>query len=94
MNKNYHSRYGPHIRQFIDMKRTLGFKFTTSAVILSHIDSLAEKTGETSPGITKEFAGKWSRKRSYESDKYRYDRVRMLSMFLLSFQPNYQCGIR
>lgn len=63
------------------MKRTLGFKFTTSAVILSHIDSLAEKTGETSPGITKEFAGKWSRKRSYESDKYRYDRVRMLSMF-------------
>ncbi len=81
MNKSYISRYGLHIKQFIDMKRTLGFKFTTGAIILSQIDALAEKKGETSCGITKEFAEEWNKKRAYESDRYQYCRVRILSMF-------------
>lgn len=63
------------------MKRTLGFKFTTGAIILSQIDALAEKKGETSLGITKEFADDWSTKRPYEADIYRYGRIRILSMF-------------
>jgi integrase len=81
MNKSYNSRYGLHIKQFIDMKRTLGFKFTTGAIVLSQIDALAEKKGETSLGITKEFADEWSKKRPYETEIYRYERVRILSMF-------------
>lgn len=81
MHNNYNSRYGLHMKQFIDMKRALGFKFKTGVYLLSKIDRLAEKTGETSPGITKEFAEKWSKKRSYESDRYRYSRIRILAMF-------------
>lgn len=80
MNRTYISIYGHHIRQFVEMKRTLGFKFTTTAVILRQIDTLANKTGETSLGITKWFADTWSKKRSYESDAYHYDRVRTLAM--------------
>lgn len=63
------------------MKKTFGFKFSTSDTILYQIDRLAEKTGETSLGITKEFAEKWSKKRLHESDSYRYNRIRILATF-------------
>ena len=71
MSKHYNSCYGLHLKQFVDMKRTLGFKYKTQAVILYQIDRLAEETEESSHGITKEFADKWCKKRSYETDFYR-----------------------
>lgn len=70
-----------HIRQFIELKRALGFKYTTGAVILAQIDRLAEERAETSIGITKEFAEKWGTKRSNESDFYRYTRISFLAQF-------------
>jgi len=81
MNKGYNSIYGIHIKQFIDIKRALGFKFKTGAVILAQIDRLAEERAETSIGITKEFAEKWGTKRSNESDSYRYARISFLAQF-------------
>jgi integrase/recombinase XerD len=90
-NKMCNSSYGPHLQKFIEMKRTLGFNFKTEAVILYQIDRLAEKTSESSPGITKEFADKWCKRRCHESDFYRYTRVRLLASF-----SSYLCdlGIR
>jgi len=58
MIKSYNSIYGLHIKQFIEMKRALGFKYKTGAIILSQIDRLAAETVEISFGITKEFAEK------------------------------------
>lgn len=81
MNRKCKSSYGPHLEQFVEVKRALGFKFKTEAVILYQIDQLAEKTGESSSGITKEFADKWCKKRSHESDFYRYTRVRLMASF-------------
>lgn len=81
MNKSFNSIYGLHIKQFIEMKRALGFKYTTGAVILAQIDSLAERRVETSSGITKEFADKWGKKQLHESDSYRYTRIRFLVQF-------------
>jgi len=81
MNKDFISIYGPHIRQFINIKRALGFKFETATVILSQIDNLAAERAETTTGITKEFAEKWSEKRLHETDSYRYDRIRILAQF-------------
>lgn len=81
MNKKCKSIYGSHLDQYVEMKRTLGFKFITEATILYQIDQLAEKTKESSSGITREFADKWCKKRSYESDFYRYTRVRLLASF-------------
>jgi integrase/recombinase XerD len=81
MTKSYKSIYGLHIQQFIEMKRALGFKFKTGAVILAQIERLAEERAETSLGITKEFAEKWGTKRSNESDFYRYTRISFLAQF-------------
>ncbi len=81
MTKSYKSIYGLHIQQFIEMKRALGFKFKTGAVILAQIERLAEERAETSIGITKEFAEKWGTKRSNESDFYRYTRISFLAQF-------------
>jgi integrase/recombinase XerD len=81
MDKSYNSIYGSYIKQFIEMKRALGFKYVTDAFILSQIDRFAGQREETSTGITKEFATSWSKKRLHESDGYRYTRIRTLAHF-------------
>ncbi len=81
MDKSYNSIYGSYINQFIEMKRALGFKYSTAAFILSQIDRFAGQREETSTGITKEFATNWGKKRLHESDGYRYDSIRILAHF-------------
>jgi len=81
MNKDMESIYGTHIMQYIEIKKALGFKYFTESVILSQIDKLATERAETNFGITKEFAEKWCEKRLYETDYYRYDRIRILAKF-------------
>lgn len=81
MHKQYYSVYGSRIEQFIEMKRKLGFKFKAPEVILLHFDRLAEKTGATAKGITRELAEKWSQPRAGESDGYRYTRIQVVGMF-------------
>ena len=75
---DYQSIYGEHIRQFIELKRKLGFKYVTAAVSLAQIDQLATQRGEISPGITKAFADQWKEQRPNESAFNRYERTRRL----------------
>ncbi|AGA76330.1 tyrosine-type recombinase/integrase [Echinicola vietnamensis] len=78
MDKCYHSVYGLHIKQFIQTKRKLGFKYVTETFALSKIDDLATQTRQTSQGITKAFADMWAEKRPNESRGYHYHRMLML----------------
>jgi integrase/recombinase XerD len=80
-DSSYRSVYGMHIHQFIEMKRTLGFKYKTGAVHINQLDVFAFKEEETSPGITKSLADKWCEKRPNESDGYHYTRVCILTEF-------------
>lgn len=88
MNRPYNSVYGPHIGQFIDLKRKLGFKYSTGRSILGHMDILAAERAETEPGVTKEFTGIWSERRPNESTFNRYERIRYLAQF-----SSYLCGL-
>jgi integrase len=81
MDKSYNSIYGSYIKQYIEMKRSLGFKYSTGAFILHQLDLFAEQTEETSICINKEFATSWGKKRLHESDIYRYGRIRILAQF-------------
>ena len=81
MNNVHSSIYGFHIKQFIEMKRALGFKYQTGAIILHQIDTLAAERMEMSLGITKEFADSWGKKKIYESDSYQYSRISFLAQF-------------
>lgn len=88
MNKFYNSIYAPYIRQFINLKRKLGFKYVTGGVILSQIDVLATERKEMKSGITKEFTDVWSERRPNESEFYRYERIRHLAQF-----SSYLCSL-
>jgi integrase/recombinase XerD len=81
MRKNYNSVYARYIKQFIEMKHALGYKFVTQQVILFQLDDFAVHQKEKSYAITREFADKWSKKRPNESELYRYTRISILAQF-------------
>jgi len=78
MDKGYYSIFGFHIKQFIELKRRLGFKFKSGAFYLAKIDLFAQERSDTSLGITKDFADKWGEKNPNESDFNRYNRIGFL----------------
>lgn len=96
MNKQFNSVYADHIKEFISLKRRLGFKYKVGEWHMRNIDSLAVESSETTPGITKEFAERIRAKRPNESHRFRYDRVRHLANFssylldngIESYQPH------
>ena len=71
--------YAPYIIQFIDHKRSLGFKYITEATIYSIFDRFTMEMGETEVGISKELAEKWCSRKNNESDSYRFHRVLCIS---------------
>lgn len=78
MNKVCNSVYRYHIKELIQLKRKLGFKYLSGAFYLHKIDLFALEKAETSPGITKDFAERWGEKKPNESDFNRYNRVGFL----------------
>jgi integrase len=80
--------YALYIRQFIDLKRSLGFKYITEETIYSIIDRFTTEMGETKVGISKELAEKWCERKNNESDSYRFHRCLCLSQL-----SSYLCKI-
>ncbi len=81
MAKLLNSVFAANISQFIDLKKTLGYKYRIGSIILHQIDELAEVLEIPGPGINKVLADQWSITRPAESSKYRYERVRILAEF-------------
>ncbi|NMD03081.1 MAG: tyrosine-type recombinase/integrase [Bacteroidales bacterium] len=86
MNKyRFWGIYAPYIRQLIDLKRSLGFKYITEETIYSIFDRYTIEMGETEVGISKELAENWCQRKNNESDSYRFHRgvcINQLSSFL------------
>lgn len=80
-----------YIRDFIDMKRSLGYKYDKQEQILLRFDRFTIERGETEVGISKELADKWCELRYNESDGNRYIRCVLISQL-----SSYLCklGIR
>ena len=82
---NFWGVYAPYIRQFIDLKRNLGYKYITEEYIYRRFDQFTIERGETEVGISKELADKWCERWNNESDSYRFHRcvcISQLSSFL------------
>lgn len=88
MHKGYYSVYGSPIKQFIELKRKLGFKFKSGAFYLSKIDLFAQERSEESIGITKDFADKWGERKANETDLNRYYRIGYLAQFSSYLRDN------
>jgi len=71
--------YAPYIRQLIDLKRALGFKYVTEEYIYLRFDQFTIERGETETGISKGLADKWCERWNNESDSYRFHRCVCLS---------------
>lgn len=73
--KHFIGIYAPFIKDFIALKRGLGFKYDTESTIYSIFDRFAVQRSETTIGITRELADEWCKKDKNESDSYRKHRV-------------------
>jgi len=86
MNKNQAwGIYAPHIREFIKMKRSLGFAYVRQERIFLQFDRFTIDRGEAELGMSKELADKWCERRNNESDGNRYYRcvcISQLSSYL------------
>jgi integrase/recombinase XerD len=88
MVSHFNSVYGLHMQQFIELKRKLGFKFEKNAKLLLAIDIMAIHSQQLSPGITKDFADQWVKKRLHENPRNQYSRATCLAQF-----SSYLCSI-
>ena len=66
--------YAPYIKEYIDFKRSLGFKYKTEATIFSYFDQFTIRRIERTIGITKDMAEAWSKLNPNESSSYKYHR--------------------
>lgn len=73
--------YAPYIKQFIALKRNLGFKYLNEEIILSYFDRFTVKIGVSELGISKELSDDWCAKRPEESDRYRNMRCSVFKLF-------------
>lgn len=80
-NKGFWSIYALYFTDFIDSKRSLGFKYTVEERILSLFDKFIIEQGETKIGLSKELADKWSERRNNESELTRYGKVVCIRQF-------------
>lgn len=71
--------YSQHIRDFIALKRGLGFKYETEEIIYSLFDRFTVQRGEQTLGVTRELADAWCKKNENESSSYRKHRMICLS---------------
>jgi integrase/recombinase XerD len=73
--------YAPHIKQYLEFKRSLGFKLRDAEYVFAQFDRLTTTRAEQSIGITKELSDVWCEKRPNETAGTRYARVSQLSLF-------------
>lgn len=81
MSKYFSGIYAPLMKEFVDMKRSLGFKYIGGEFVLSLFDRFTIERDETIIGITKELSEEWCKERDNESNSYHYRRCYILGAF-------------
>jgi integrase/recombinase XerD len=89
---SYLSSLAPHLHQFVEEKRVLGYRYRSQAHWLVAFDRFLLEQGVTTPDLPKAVIGAWARKRPHESvstQRNRIQIVRQLCLFLMrrGFSP-------
>ena len=74
MHNQFDGIYAPYIKQYIDFKKSLGFKYDTETKIFSFFDRFTIKRSEKIVGITRDLAADWRQLNLNESSAYKYHR--------------------
>ena len=78
---NFLGIYAPYIKQLVELKQKIGYKYTSASELLLRFDRFTVKRQESVVGITKELSEAWCEKQGCESDKYRQGRINVLIQF-------------
>ncbi len=81
MSRHFYSIYGPSIKNFLSLKRSLGFKYQAGEYELGKLDKIAFQREKSFIGITKEFADAVCHKQPNESEKSRNNRIQIIRQF-------------
>lgn len=82
MNKEiYNSVFQKEIQDFIDLKRALGFSYSSEAASLRRIDIFLSENNLSEKCITKELCDLWCRKRTHETVTNLASRISIMRVF-------------
>lgn len=73
--------YAQHLKEFVALKQSLGYKYTRASVCLDDFDRFTQTRGEHTLGISRELSDAFCAKRPYESNSTRILRVSTLRVF-------------
>ena len=73
--------YAQHLKEFVALKQSLGYKYTRASVCLDDFDRFTQTRGEHTLGISRELSEAFCAKRPYESNSTRILRVSTLRVF-------------
>jgi integrase/recombinase XerD len=88
MRKQPDGIYAPYIKEYIEFKRSLGFKYDTEAKMFHFFDRFTIMRDEKIIGITKDLAVDWCNLNPNESGSYKYHRCVCLNQL-----ASYLCKI-
>ena len=82
MNKEiYNSVFQKEIQDFIDLKRALGFSYSSETASLRRIDIFLSENNLSEKCITKELCDLWCRKRTHETVTNQASRISIMRVF-------------
>lgn len=90
-NKTFWSVFAPHIQEFIDLKRGLGYKYDCQERMLLVFDQFIMDHSHTLSGLTKEITDKWAERRHNEAPLTIYGKVLIVKQFSEYLRS---CGIK
>lgn len=77
----YQSIFAQEFQDFVNLKRSLGFKYETEAGGLKRIDTFLIKNGVDTKVISREVCDLWCKKRPYESPANQSSRISTMRVF-------------
>ena len=80
-SKLFWSILAPHIRDFIGLKRSLGYKYNEEEKLLYIFDRFLLEQGHTAPRLTKGISDKWAERHPNESKLTTYCKIRLVKQF-------------
>ena len=77
----YSGPFKDHIKRFVDLKQSVGYKYLSEAAQLKRFDTFTIERGYTAETLTRQIAQDWCRKLSYESQANQNARASVLRQF-------------
>lgn len=83
MSSSFKSILASDIESFIDMKRSLGYRYNSEEYILHRFDAYWEKVNGTSDSVTMESLSEWVKQTPTEGKSFQYARVHTVKQLML-----------